>query len=432
MKYIFHIDVNSAFLSWTAVKRLQEDPSAVDLRQVPSAVGGDVETRHGIITAKSIPAKKYGVTTGEPVVKALQKCPDLILVSSDFETYRKFSHQFIHILKSYTDAVEQASIDEAYMDVSGVIEGFRGERTPAGDEAAFALADRIRNEIRDSLSFTVNVGISVNKLLAKTASDFQKPDKIHTLYPEEVPAKLWTLPLAELHGCGPNSTKKLAAMGIYTVGEAAHTDLALLQQWLGEKAGEYIFESANGRGSENVHTEERDAKSISNELTTSADINEENYETDADRMIRHLTQKVAGRLKKYGFYAGTLGVSVKTEDFHRHSRQTGLPESTDDAEKIYQTCRQLLDGISFGEAGLLTRGHAYRLIGVTASGLDKGEYRQVSLFDYMDSLPEQTEKTEQTPQDVQRAKQKQDSLQKMMEQIQNRYGKDSIQKGGRR
>ena len=115
---IFHVDVNSAFLSWSALKRLEEDPDAVDLRTIPSGVGGDVKTRHGIITAKSIPAKKYGVQTGEPVVKALQKCPQLVLVPPDFETYRKYSHALMEILSRYSPLLQQVSIDEAYLDVT--------------------------------------------------------------------------------------------------------------------------------------------------------------------------------------------------------------------------------------------------------------------------------------------------------------------------
>ena len=191
---IFHVDVNSAFLSWSALKLLKEDPGAVDLRTIPSGVGGDVKTRHGIITAKSIPAKKYGVQTGEPVVKALQKCPQLVLVPPDFETYRKYSRALMEILARYTPLIQQVSIDEAYMDLT--------DRIPFGDrEGALALAKQIRDHVREQLGFTVNVGISVNKLLAKTASDFEKPDRTHTLYPEEVPAKMWPLPIGTLHGC---------------------------------------------------------------------------------------------------------------------------------------------------------------------------------------------------------------------------------------
>ena len=167
---IFHVDVNSAFLSWSALKRLKEDPGSVDLRTIPSAVGGDVQTRHGIITAKSIPAKKYGIHTADPVVKALQKCPQLVVVPADFQTYRTYSHRLMDLLSEYTPLLQQVSIDEAYLDVSHLV--------PADDRtAAIALADRIRTHVFLHLGFTVNVGISSNKLLAKMTSDFRKPER---------------------------------------------------------------------------------------------------------------------------------------------------------------------------------------------------------------------------------------------------------------
>ena len=175
-RIIFHVDVNSAFLSWSAVKRLKEDPKALDLRTVPSAVGGDVATRHGVITARSIPAKKYGVTTGEPVAQALKKCPDLILVPSDFDTYRAYSHRFMDILRSYSRLVEPASIDEAFVDITEFISETPGigevdPADPAVREASVKVADMIRDNVRRALGFTVNVGISTNKLLSKMASD---------------------------------------------------------------------------------------------------------------------------------------------------------------------------------------------------------------------------------------------------------------------
>ena len=238
-KFIFHIDVNSAFLSWSALKKLREEPGSIDLRTVPSAVGGDVQRRHGIITAKSIPAKKYGVTTGEPVVKALQKCPGLILVQGDFATYREYSHQFIELLGRYSPSVEQVSIDEAYVDVSGCKKIY-GYLETAKEPFPICLAKKIKDEIRDTLGFTVNVGISDNKLLAKMASDFTKPDRIHTLFPEEVPKKMWPLPIGDLYGCGKSTASRLCDVGIRTIGDAANSDPEMLCSILGERSGAYI------------------------------------------------------------------------------------------------------------------------------------------------------------------------------------------------
>ncbi|MEE1113494.1 MAG: DNA polymerase IV [Eubacterium sp.] len=399
---IFHVDVNSAFLSWSAVKRLEEDPDAVDLRTIPSAVGGDVETRHGIITAKSIPAKKYGVTTGEPVVKALQKCPDLVMVKSDFATYRKYSHALMDILRSYTDLVEQASIDEAYMDVTELVawpepgeqnrsaktsdenehsrsakasdenEHSRSAKTVDGEDQrlsvaapdadaamrarAILLAEKLKDRVRTELKFTVNVGISVNKILAKTASDFKKPDLVHTLFPNEIEAKMWPMPIGDLHGCGGSTASRLVNMGIRTIGDAANADLAVLQSVLGQKGGLYIKRSANGLGSSTVHAEREEAKGYSNETTTSHDITRDNWQADAPPIVSHLAEKVAKRMQRDGVFASTIGVSVKTTDFRRRSKQCKLDASTNDIGTIERYAQKLLEELLTGREGIFFAG----------------------------------------------------------------------------
>ena len=212
MSSIFHIDVNSAFLSWSAVKLLRDNPDEVDLRTIPSIVGGDRAKRHGIVTAASIPAKKLEIRTADTVASALEKCPDLVTVPSDFHFYRECSDKYIGILRGYTQLVEQASIDEAYVDV----------------------------------------GISTNCLLAKMASDFEKPDKTHTLYPPEIEMKMWPLPIGSLFGCGKKSAEKLQRIGIMTIGDAACASMDVLKSVLGEKGSEYIHKSANGKGRETL------------------------------------------------------------------------------------------------------------------------------------------------------------------------------------
>ncbi len=380
-RIIFHVDVNSAFLSWSAVKRLKEDPRAVDLRTIPSAVGGDVKTRHGIITAKSIPAKKYGVTTGEPVVSALRKCPDLVLIPSDFAFYRECSHAFIDILKKFSDQVEQVSIDEAYMDMTGREAAFSAE-IAAGERFPECAAARIRQEIREKLGFTVNVGISHNKLLAKMASDFAKPDRTHTLYPEEVPAKMWPLPIGELYGCGRQTADKLTTMGIRTIGDAAAADPDILKSILGDKAGESIHRKANGIGSSTVRVEREKAKSYSHETTTSEDITGENFDHLVPPMIAHMADKVAARMQRDGVRAGTVFVVVKTGAFKRHTRQRGLAVPTCEASVISETGLQLLRDLLLGDGGLFARGETLRLLGVGGSNLEEGEYRQLDLFSW--------------------------------------------------
>lgn len=409
MRTIFHIDVNSAFLSWSAVKRLKEDPDALDLRTVPSIVGGDPETRHGIVTAKSIPAKKFGIKTADTVSSALQKCPDLVIVPADFNTYREYSHAFIEILKSYTDQVEQVSIDEAYLDATDLGEPL---------EAAKQIKDRIKEE----LGFTVNVGISSNKLLAKMASDFSKPDKIHTLFAEEIEEKMWPLSIGELYGCGKKTSEKLQRYGINTIGDAADTPLDVLQAMLGEKAGEYIYKSARGIGSDRVHSEHEDAKSYSNETTLSHDITPENYQQEMPEVVRWLSEKVAGRLKKAGIFAKTIDVQVKTNTFKRRSMQTKLPDATNDAEIIFQTATILADKLLNGEKGLFQSETGIRLVGVGATDLDNGEFRQLDLFSYQ-------KEQEKVQQEEKIKKEKEDKLSAMTDKINGKFGDGAIRKG---
>ena len=427
-RIIFHIDVNSAFLSWSAVKRLREDPSALDLRTVPSAVGGNVETRHGIITAKSIPAKKYGVTTGEPVISALKKCPNLILVPNDRKTYKAYSADFIRILRKYADEVEQVSIDEAFLDMSDPERFYEGvrktyaltdkseSRTPDGEDngdrqTAFPLecsdsclpstneddmnrqpkfdlpyplnaAELIKNEIRDTLGFTVNVGISTNKILAKMASDFEKPDKIHTLYPDEIATKLWPLPIGELFGCGRKTADKLRSVGVTTIGDAATMSLENLQSIIGSKAGEYLHNNANGISDSPVISEREKAKSYSNETTTAEDITAANYQANGLPIIQRLSESVASRLQRDNVRAYTVYVIVKTGEFRRHTRQTTLPDSTNDADVIRDTAAALMDTILFGREGLFAKDQTVRLIGVGCTNIDESEYVQMDLFSW--------------------------------------------------
>ena len=443
---IFHVDVNSAYLSWSALKRLEEDPATVDLRTIPSAVGGDVKTRHGVITAKSIPAKKYGVQTGEPVVKALQKCPQLVLVPSDFETYRKYSHALMEILGQYTPLLQQMSIDEAFLDLT--------ERIPPRDrEGALVLARQIRDHVREELGFTVNVGISNNKLLAKMASDFQKPDRTHTLYPEEVPAKMWPLPIKELYGCGKQTAQKLQLVGINTIGDAAAADLELLQSVLGEKSGLHILNSANGISRSRVTPEREQAKSVSNERTLSEDIDRDNYETAGLPVIHMLSQKVAGRLQKSGLVGQTVTFQIKSSAFSRYSRQTTLADLTDRAEEIEAAALYLADRLLNDPGGLFDKGISIRLIGVGISRLTEKQMKQLDLFEWADRKEEEEKKLKeeeelarqetvrqmenarrqelarQTDEKQRAKKEKQAKLDSMMDKINRKFGSGTIKRG---
>ena len=401
MSTIFHVDVNSAFLSWSALKLLREDPGGVDLRTIPSIVGGDRTTRHGIVTAASIPAKKMGIRTADTVASALEKCPQLVTASPDFHFYRECSDNFVRILKGYTNLVEQASIDEAYVD--------------AGDPSdPLEFAGEIRQKIREDLGFTVNVGISTNCLLAKMASDFEKPDRTHTLYPREIGSRMWPLPIGSLYGCGRRTAEKLQRIGIMTIGDAAGASVDVLKSVLGEKSGEYIHLSANGIGRETLKTERDAAKSYSNEITTSFDITRENYTAEMPKLIRMLGRKVAGRLQKAGVYAATVGVMVKTNTFHRHSMQVTLPEAVQDEKTIINASMGLADRLMLGDHGIFARESGIRLVGISASNLDDGSFRQMNLWEYAADLEK---------------KKRNDRLTEMMQEINGKYGEDTIRKG---
>ena len=408
---IFHVDVNSAFLSWSALKMLQENPSSVDLRTIPSAVAGDVSTRHGIITSRSVPAKKYGVKTAEPVVSALRKCPDLVLVKSDFTVYRDYSRRLMGILKKHAAALEQVSIDEAYLDMSFLL-----------DEEPYSArilkeAEAIQSEVLDTLKFTVNVGVSCNRLLAKTASDFEKPGKIHSLWPYEISEKLWPMEIRELHGCGPATAEKLNGIGILTVGDAAAADPEILKHLLGDRGGEYIFKSANGQGSSHIEGEVSEARGYSGETTTAEDITAENYEKEVPPILHELSQKVSRRMEKDGMFGQTIGVMVKTDGFQRRSKQTAADYSTNSADIIEKYAAKLMRELLFGDGGLFGQGWKIRLIGVRVTKLDHGEYRQMNLFDL--GLKEYDPKETETKK----------KLDEMVAKLQKKYGKNAVKKG---
>ena len=229
MGIIFHIDVNSAYLSWTAVKLLKEaakDEKKIDIRNIPAIIGGDREKRHGIVLAKSISAKKFGIVTGEPIANALQKCPNILIVPPEHGYYNEQSHKLMNLLRTFTPDIEQVSVDECYMDFSGIQNEY---------PSPLACAYKIKDTVKEKLGFTVNVGISDVKVLAKMASDFQKPDRVHTLFPDEIPEKMWPLPIRNLLFLGKASEQKLLNQGIRTIGDLAREREANVQLWLGEK-----------------------------------------------------------------------------------------------------------------------------------------------------------------------------------------------------
>lgn len=387
-RIIFHIDVNSAFLSWEAVYRLRHLGGSEDLRTQVSAVGGDMAMRHGIILAKSMPAKKYGIKTGETIVEAKRKCPELILVPPNYGLYEKCSAAFLELLRQYTPCVEPYSIDEAFMDMSGTQELW-------GDP--LTAAEEIRKRIRETLGFTVNIGISENKLLAKMASDFRKPDRVHTLWKEEIPEKMWPLPVSKLFFVGRATTGKLLNLGIRTVGELAKTDPDLLKFHL-KKYGLVIRAFAEGRDVSVVRSEPPANKGYGNSTTIAFDVTDA---STARLVLLALAETVAARLRKAKVRAEVLAVGIRYHDLSHVSRQMTLMNPTSLTGEIHgYACRlfdQLWDGTAIRHLGI----HAGRV-------KDDGcGIRQLALFDTMDY-------------------EKLETMDVTVDRIRKRYGIDSV------
>lgn len=369
---VFHIDVNSAFLSWTAVYRMTVLGETNDLRLIPSIVGGDREQRHGVVLAKSTPAKKFGIQTGEPIAQALQKCPELVVVPPQHKMYEEYSARFMAILSEYSPVVEQYSIDEAFVDMTGM-------------ELLFGppveCAHKIKDRIREELGFTVNVGISTNRLLAKMASDFKKPDLVHTLFPEEIEDKMWPLPVEELFFVGKSTAAKLHTLGIHTIGDLAKSDRKLLHTHL-KSMGDTIWNFANGMDDGLGARKGQEAKGYSNETTLAHDVTKSR---EAEEILLALVEQVSGRLRADGKKAEVISVGIKDCWFVSSSHQCVLDNPTAGTRELFEHAKRLL--------AELWDGRPIRLINFYVSRLTEEEGRQLSLFDTTDY--EKQEKAEQ-------------------------------------
>lgn len=359
-RIIYHVDVNSAFLSWEAVYRLHHLGGKLDLRTIPSAVGGDQEKRHGIILAKSIPAKSYHIHTGETVIDARRKCPELLLVPPNYDLYNRSSRALIQILGRYTDKIEQYSIDEAFLDMTGCTH--RPEQTAA----------EIKDTVRRELGFTVNVGVSVNKLLAKMASELKKPDLVHTIWPEEIEEKMWPLPVEELFYVGHASRKKLNGLGIHTIGELARLEDSVLRAHM-KSHGLLIKQYANGIDASAVVAEPPANKGYGNSLTTPRDILEPEL---AKLFLLSLAETVSSRLRADQVKIGVVAVSIRDYNLDFYSRQKTLITATDLTREIYEAACQCFDE--------LWNGIPIRRLGVHTSQVTRESCRQISLFETVD------------------------------------------------
>ena len=385
-RLVFHVDVNSAFLSWEAARRVARGED--DLRRIPSAIGGDREKRTGVILAKSIPAKAFGIKTGEPVAQALRKCPDLVLAPPDFRLYEKNSKAFMDICRTYAPAVEKFSIDECFLDMTGT-----GHMYPD----PVAAASRLKDEIRDRLGFTVNVGVAENKILAKMASDFEKPDKVHTLFRSELPEKFWPLPVGDLFLVGHATAEKLERAYIKTIGDLARADLESVQALIGKKLGAQLHAYANGVDDSPVLTAPEELKGYGNSTTLEEDV------TDAEAaysILLALSDSVASRMRADGARACCVAVTIRGNDFRDRSHQRKLSEPTDGTTEIYEISKQLFAELWDGHTPL-------RLLGVSLTDVTREENAQFTLFE--DERKERARK-----------------LDRAMDAIRGKYGTDTI------
>ena len=389
---IFHIDVNSAYLSWTAVEQLKNG-ATVDLREIPAIIGGDQKSRHGVVLAKSPAAKRYGIRTGEPVANAFRKCPNLAMYPPDHKMYREKSRRLMEYLRTFTKEIEQVSVDECYMDFTGIA----GRYHSPVDGAA-----EIKDGIRDKFGFTVNIGISTNKLLAKMASDFEKPDRIHTLYPEEIKEKMWPLPIGELYMAGRSSVEVLKKLEINTIGDLAQADLKLIMLHL-KSHGKMLWEFANGIGTSVVQSEPDEAKGIGNSTTLSEDAATIEEVTP---VFERLAQSVGSRLKKAEKKAGMVSMEIKYYDFRTVSHQIQLDKPSNDPEVLKETACSLFLEVWSGEP--------VRLLGIRTSKLsDETAPEQLSIFDI--ELPKEPDE-------------KHKRLKKAMDEINGKFGEGAIMK----
>lgn len=385
-RVIFHIDVNNAFLSWSAIEMLKNG-SKLDIRTIPAVVGGDEKKRKGVVVAKSFPAKKAGIVTGEPIYMARRKVDKLLVVHSDRQKYTEYSNSFYKILCKYSPVIERYSIDECFMDMTGMEKMF-------GDPVK--LAYKIKDEIYDTLGFTVNVGVANTKVCAKMASDFEKPNKVHTLFEEEVKTKMWPLLVDDLFMVGKSSSKKLHELGINTIEDLAKADITMLIRYF-KSSGKMMHEYANGIDDSPVERPIPKNQGIGHSTTLPSDV--DNI-PDLKKVLRRLSDMVGIRLRSEEKYATVISVQLKNNVFFNYQHQKKLVNPISSNEDIYENACILLKE--------MWKGDPIRLVGLRVSDFTDKTYEQVSLFEEAGKL------------------EKRDKVQKAMDKINKKYGTNTI------
>lgn len=388
-RQILHVDVNNAFLSWTAINMLKNG-SQIDIREIPAIIGGDESKRSGIVLAKSMKAKECGIKTADTTYQARIKCPGLKIYPSNFKVYREYSNKLYNLLLEYTDRIERFSIDECFLDMTNYLM----------NDALINKAKEINKRVKEELGFTVNVGVAHNKLLAKMASDFTKPDRVHTLYEEEIPDKMWTLPVSELFMLGKRTVPKLYNMQIKTIGDLARTDKRILQDKFG-KHGIMMWEYANGIDESEIKYLKEKPKGIGNSVTLPEDIS--NIEK-LEEILLALTEQVTYRLRKQKMLAKVVNVQLRTKDFVDTSHQRKMLSATASTKEISNNAKELLKQ-------MYRKGTPIRLIGLRLDDLTDKEEMQISLFDNVKDK-------------------KQEKLDKAIDSLKDKYGYDLITRAG--
>lgn len=358
-RIIMHIDVNNAFLSWTAVDLLNKGYK-VDIRKEVSVIGGDETKRRGIVLAKSIPAKKEGIQTAETLYIARKKCPRLKIYSPNYELYKTMSNNLFSYLKKYTSDIEIVSIDECFLDYGKV-------KRIYGDEIKFAY--KIKNEIYNLYGFTVNIGIANNKLCAKMASDFTKPNKVHTLFSNEVKEKMWPLYIGDLYGIGKKSAEKLVKIGICKIEDLALSTKEKLYPYFKNQSS-YMINIANGIDDSEVISEISNPKCISETYTLLYDYDDIN---EINKELKRITESITNDLKKTKRYTSVIAVIIKDKYFKTNTHQLKLKNATDNKDEIYEVVKKLFKE-SWDETPV-------RLIGVRLDSLSNSNDYQISLFE---------------------------------------------------
>ena len=322
----------------------------------------------GVITTATYPARQFGIGSAMGLMKAAKLCPQAILLPVDFDQYRRFSREFKRVIREIAPVMEDRGVDEVYIDFTDVPGGQR--------EGGRVLARLLQKSIFEATGLTCSIGVAPNKLIAKMASEFNKPNGISVVHEGDVQAQIWPLPCRKINGIGPKADAKLQAHGIHTVGELAARERAWLVATFGKAYGAWLHDAAWGRDNRPVVTESEPV-SMSRETTFDRDLHAVQDRAELGAVFTRLCEQVAGDLQRKGYVGKTIGIKLRFDDFKIVTRDQTLPEHTQDARRIRQVAGQCLKRVDLGRR--------LRLLGVRVGSLVRvGEAPQpeaLPLFD---------------------------------------------------